>query len=386
MSHQPVPESSVLTGLPARDAAQSTGHVRLLASQKTWIEGIAVDQLKKTAQLPGMQLAVGLPDLHPGKGSPIGAAFLTQNWIYPPLVGNDIGCGIGLWSTSLTGKPKRDAWAAKLRHIEGPWEGDAEAWLAASAVSPTGHESSLGTIGSGNHFAELQCIEQIENPDACAELGIEYSRAYLCVHSGSRGLGDQILQEHFAAFGTRGLEASSVQAQAYLERHNQALHWAKANRALISHRILERLHAEGNCVTDVCHNWVEPIDGHWLHRKGAAPSTAGPVVIPGSRGSLSYLVRPVNPSVESAFSLAHGAGRKWSRTDSKARLEKRFSAKDLERTDLGSQVICEDKDLLYEEAPQAYKNITTVIEDLRQAGLLEVLAILRPLVTYKVRR
>jgi release factor H-coupled RctB family protein len=84
--------------------------------------------------------------------------------------------------------------------------------------------------------------------------------------------------------------------------------------------------------------------------------------------------------------LVHGAGRKWSRTDSRARLEKRYSAKDLTRTGLGSYVICEDKDLLYEEAPQAYKNINIVVDDLVQAGLAEVAAVLRPLVTYKVRR
>lgn len=109
-------------------------------------------------------------------------------------------------------------------------------------------------------------------------------------------------------------------------------------------------------------------------------------MIPGSRGALSYVVAPVNPSPQSAYSLAHGAGRKWSRADSRGRLEKRFSPKDLTRTALGSAVICEDKALLYEEAPQAYKNIQIVIDDLVQAGLAEVLATMKPVVTYKVRR
>ena len=77
-------------------------------------------QLEKTAELAGMRLAVGMPDLHPGKGSPIGAAFVTNDWIYPALVGNDIGCGIGLWRTGLNGKPKRDAWAERLRGLEAP--------------------------------------------------------------------------------------------------------------------------------------------------------------------------------------------------------------------------------------------------------------------------
>jgi release factor H-coupled RctB family protein len=95
---------------------------------------------------------------------------------------------------------------------------------------------------------------------------------------------------------------------------------------------------------------------------------------------------PKDPGERSAFSLAHGAGRKWSRSDSRGRLENRFSPKDLAHTELGSYVICEDKDLLYEEAPQAYKNIDVVIGDMVNAGLAEVIAVLKPLVTYKVRR
>jgi release factor H-coupled RctB family protein len=110
------------------------------------------------------------------------------------------------------------------------------------------------------------------------------------------------------------------------------------------------------------------------------------VVIPGSRGAFSYLVLPRQPDERSAYSLAHGAGRKWARSDSRGRLEKRYTAKQLTRTDLGSYVICEDKDLLYDEAPQAYKNITVVIDDLVREGLMDVVAVLRPLVTYKVRR
>ena len=80
---------------------QELAQVRVIASAKNWIEGAAVQQLEKTAALPGMRLAVGLPDLHPGKGSPIGAAYVVEGWLYPTLVGNDIGCGIGLWRTEL---------------------------------------------------------------------------------------------------------------------------------------------------------------------------------------------------------------------------------------------------------------------------------------------
>ena len=101
---------------------------------------------------------------------------------------------------------------------------------------------------------------------------------------------------------------------------------------------------------------------------------------------MSYVVAPREGGDRHAFSIAHGAGRKWSRSESRGRLERRFSAKDLIRTEVGNHVICEDKELLYEEAPQAYKNISIVIDDLVQAGLVDVVAMLRPVVTYKVRR
>ena len=365
--------------------------VRLLASPNTWIEGTAVDQLRKTAEFPGMKLAVGLPDLHPGKGSPIGAAFVAEDWIYPALVGNDIGYGIGLWRTELNARePKREGWADRLRDLDDTGDGDVQDWLSARGVEPSGHDGSMGTIGSGNHSAELQAVESIENTAACDELGVTADAVCLCVHSGSRGFGEAILRDHFDAHGTAGLRAGTEESSKYISRHNQAMRWAAANRELIAGRILERLRSEGARLTDVCHNWVEQREftgrACWLHRKGAAPSTAGAVVIPGSRGAFSYLVLPKDPSGRSAYSLAHGAGRKWSRSDSRARLERRYSTKDLTRTDLGGHVICEDKGLLYEEAPQAYKNITTVIDDLVTAGLAEVIAVLRPLVTYKVRR
>jgi release factor H-coupled RctB family protein len=366
---------------------KSSAELRLIASPKNWIEGSAVEQLKKTAQLPGMRLAVGLPDLHPGKGSPIGAVFLTDGWLYPALVGSDIGCGIGLWRTEMgTRKIKPEAWADRLRNLDHEWDGDAGPFLERRGVHPAGFEMSLGTIGSGNHFAELQAIESIANQAACDELGITAESVYLCVHSGSRGFGEAILRGQVERFAGNGLAAESNDAEEYLAQHEHAKRWAGANRELIAVRVLEKLATEGTRLIDICHNSVEREGGGWLHRKGAAPSTQGPVVIPGSRGAFSYVVLPKQPGAASGFSLAHGAGRKWSRSDSRGRLEKRFSAKDLLRTELGSHVICDDKDLLYEEAPQAYKNISIVIDDLVRAGLVEVIVVLKPLVTYKVRR
>ena len=122
--------------------------VRLLASDHSWIEGEALRQLQQTSQLEGMQEAVGLPDLHPGKGGPVGAAFLSREVIYPYIVGSDVGCGMGLWQTSLkTNKVKRDKWAKRLKDLEKPWEGDIQDWLWRRGLSSSDHEAAHGTIG-----------------------------------------------------------------------------------------------------------------------------------------------------------------------------------------------------------------------------------------------
>jgi release factor H-coupled RctB family protein len=136
----------------------------------------------------------------------------------------------------------------------------------------------------------------------------------------------------------------------------------------------------------VCHNAVAPHDGGWLHRKGAAPHDLGVVAIPGSRGAYTYLVAPIGDGSSVGFSLAHGAGRKWTRSDARQRMRERFRAADLGRTSLGGAVVCEDKDLLFEEAPEAYKRIDRVVADLVDAGACRVIATLRPVVTYKTRR
>lgn len=359
--------------------------VRVIASTRTWIEGEAVQQLEGTARLPGMRAAIGMPDLHPGKGSPIGAAFLCEGRVYPHLVGNDIGCGMGLWATDLLRrKAKRDRWAERLGDLDGPWEGDAAAALA--GVGTTEFDGSLGTIGGGNHFAELQSIERVDDAAGLAAAGLDEGGLVLLVHSGSRGLGESILRAHVDAYAAGGLDVGTPAADEYLQRHDHAVAWARVNRSVIAGRFAEALGAELTRVIDVCHNSVVPADGCWLHRKGAAPSTEGLVVIPGSRGTLSYLVRPVGGQAEAGWSLAHGAGRKWKRGEVKARLKDRYRPADLGQTALGGRVICEDRELLYEEAPEAYKDIDVVVGALVEAGLCTVVATLRPLITYKTRR
>jgi len=362
----------------------------IIASPSSWIEGEAERQLRATAALPGMKLAVGMPDLHPGKGTPIGAAFASVGLFYPHLVGSDIGCGMALWRTDLEARAlKPDKAVRRLTGLDGPWDGDATAWLAADGLAPTPHDAALGTIGGGNHFAELQAVEQVHDQALFNALGFERGRLALLVHSGSRGLGEAILRAHAATHGAGALAEGTAAATAYLARHDHAVGWARSSRRLIAHRFAQALGTDVARALDACHNAVGPaiLDGCrcWLHRKGAAPADVGPVVIPGSRGTLSYLVVPTGPQVINAASLAHGAGRKWKRSEARERLEPRFTPEALRRTPLGGRVVCEDKQLLYEEAPQAYKDVDQVVGDLVDAGLVAIAATFRPVISYKTR-
>lgn len=364
----------------------------VLVSDSTWMEDAAIAQLITTSQLEGMQRVAGMPDLHPGRGYPVGAAFFSTQRFYPALVGNDIGCGMGLWQTDLQASATRlDKLEKRVGNIDGPMDdGDVRAQaMQDSGVQADGHEASLGTLGGGNHFAEFQQVDTVYVPEALAALGIDRQRLLLLVHSGSRGLGERILRQHVDAFGHRGLEADTPEAAAYLAQHDAAMRYARCNRTLVAQRLLGNVRAEGHCVLDVHHNFVAPsvIDGQtgWLHRKGATPSDAGPVLIPGSRGDHSYLVRPTLGCHDSLLSLAHGAGRKWVRSACKDRLFKLMTPTQMGRTALGSRVICNDRQLIYEEAPQAYKGIDSVVQVLVGAGLIELLARTRPVLTYKTR-
>ncbi len=363
---------------------------RIISSKKNWIESLAVEQLEKTAKLPGMLAAVGMPDLHPGKDTPIGAVFATQNMLYPHLVGRDIGCGMSLWQTELKGgKSKIDSWMKSLNGLEGAWEGNPGQFLQEQGVEPTAYDGSLGTIGSGNHFAELQHLHKVCDQDYLDIAGVDSEAIFLLVHSGSRGLGHHVLQNHQMENGNGGLDQGTTSANTYLAAHDHAVAWARANRKLIALRFLVALGTKAKQILDVCHNCVQSgeVDGVfcWLHRKGAAPSDQGPVVIPGSRGTFSYLVLASGDQSANLATVAHGAGRKWKRSDCRSRLDKRFSKESLLRTEIGSRVICDDKQLLYEEAPQAYKDVDVVVADMVDAGLVKVIAIFAPLITYKKR-
>lgn len=367
-----------------------TAHPDIIASSDTWIESAAVDQLRAVANLPGMHRAVGMPDLHPGNGTPIGAAFAARGVVYPHLVGSDVGCGMAMWTTDQpTHRLKLDR-LEKSVDIDDAFTGDVSMVLSEEGIGPDPAMSSLGTIGGGNHFAELQQVSEIIDSERVRELGIDPKCVALLVHSGSRGFGASILRAHTDRRGASPLDALSDAAREYLGRHDLAVRWARANRSVIAARMLGFIDCSATRVLDVCHNNVTPcpLEGAdtWLHRKGAAPSDQGAVVIPGSRGDCSYLVDPLGDGRRNLYSLAHGAGRKWERSAAKGKLgNKATNPTLLRRTKIGSRVICDDKALLFEEAPEAYKPIRQIIAPLEQAGLLRVLAILTPLLTYKTR-
>ncbi len=365
--------------------------VRLFASTQSWIESEAVRQLYASARLDGVRLAVGFPDLHPGRGTPVGAAFVTEGVIYPHLIGGDIGCGMALFKTDLLRREaKLDRWAALRFNLEHPWDEDVSAFLAAHELEATEFDRALGTIGGGNHFAEWQAVEQIYDAREFKRLGIGKEQLVVLVHSGSRGLGETVLREFMDEHHGNGVSADSFAAQNYLRGHDFAVRWARGNRALIAQRFVAAVGAGAECVWDACHNHIAAREGEgeqvWIHRKGAVAVESTPAVIPGSRGSLCYVVKPTDDGQGHAWSLAHGAGRKWARSQSRLRMRERFGVLELVQTALGGRVICEERDLLYEEAPAAYKNIEAVIADLVEAGLVSVIATFRPLLTYKTRK
>ena len=345
--------------------------VTVFAAPTSWIESDAVAQCHQVAALDGMLHVAGMPDLHPGKGAPIGAA-MSSTVLYPLLVGSDIGCGIAVFPIKLK-RPVPEKLAALVPDLDRGPDPDDPAWSVLDGEIPAGDTEGLGTVGRGNHFVELARIDSVLQP------GLEAGSLVLIVHSGSRGLGEQILRAHTAVHGA----GPAADPAAYLARHDEAVRWGSLNRRLLAARVA---HAFGAGVTepivDQCHNLVEIRDGAYLHRKGAAPGDGRDVLIAGTRGTHSYLVTG-HAGAEANYSVAHGAGRKMSRADALRRGRVKHTVEELRRTPVGSVVVCGDRQLLFEEAPTAYKRIEQVIADLVDHDLATPVATTLPLLTYK---
>lgn len=359
-------------------------NITIISSEKNWMESAALDQLNKIVTLNGMLRVVGLPDLHPGK-VPVGAVFITEGVLYPHLIGNDIGCGMSLFMTDIEkNKFKLDRMVKRLEELKDLSE------INISDITINNEDDSLGTIGSGNHFAEFQIVDHIYNHEEFLKLGLNENKVMILIHSGSRGHGETILNDFIKNYeAQKGLLAESEAGELYMTQHNDAMKWATYNREIIAVRLLSALgmNIAAKKILDNIHNCISPKrvgdDIQYIHRKGAVVADKGAVVIPGSRGSLTYLVKPSMDTTISGYSLAHGAGRKWERSMCKKRLEGMYTKETIKQTKLKGKVVCKDTNLLFEEASEAYKNIELIIQSLVGFGLIEVIATLKPILTVK---
>jgi release factor H-coupled RctB family protein len=362
-------------------------NVLLIAGKDTWIEGESTRQLIETTKLDGMINSVGFPDIQPGKGSPSGATFLSKN-VHPSLVGTDIGCGMSLTSTTYPVKKiKIDKICKNMNELDQPYDDKViQDIIKNSNLDSTPYDHSLGTPGRGNHFIELQTIDSIVNKSMFDNLSIDADMVQILVHSGSRGYGESIFNDTVRKHGDKPLESLSEFSSEYLNLHDKACKWAIANRNLCTYRVEEILDTKGTNILNITHNSVSPFIHNgcncFLHRKGSAPSNKGPIIIPGSRGDLSALVIPLESDL-ALNSLAHGAGRKFSRLNAKEKLASKYKKGDLKQNKWGGRIICGEEQLTWEEAPECYKSLESVINDLLEAKLIEVIAYLRPIITFK---
>lgn len=179
----------------------------------TWIEGKALEQLRQTSQWPGIEFAAGMPDLHPGRGMPVGAVWRSypepsRMMLYPALIGSDIGCGMSLWRLSADKGSFNPAKAVRrLAGLEKPVITEEFPELLRNyELHP--FRKSLGTIGGGNHFAELQCVDTVY--EECGQLCLTEGMHCLTVHSSSRGFGRLIYSQFAERLGVRGIPWQSA--------------------------------------------------------------------------------------------------------------------------------------------------------------------------------
>ncbi|RJS49847.1 MAG: RNA-splicing ligase RtcB [Methanobacterium sp.] len=437
------------------------------------LEKGAVDQVANVASLPGIQkFSIGLPDIHFGYGFSIGGvgAFSARTGVISPGgVGFDINCGVRMVRTNLTqeeiqpkikelintlfknvpsgvgskGKLRLAAgqidevlnqgaewavengygWEEDLKYLEenGKME-DADSEKVSEKAKKRGIPQ-LGSLGSGNHFLEVQKVESIFEPSAAEKFGISKGEIAVLIHSGSRGCGHQVCSDylrimdkaykrHKINIPDRQLACAPVdsdEAQDYFKAMAAAANYGWANRQMILHWVRESFEeifqksAEDmgmSVLYDVAHNIakkeVHEIKGKatrlYVHRKGATrafgpgrkeiPSdyreTGQPVLIPGTMGTASYLLHGTQTAMEETFgSTAHGAGRKMSRAGAKREYKGEEVQKYLESK--GIVIRATSMPVVAEEAPGAYKDVDEVVETVHKAGISKLVAKMVPL-------
>jgi tRNA-splicing ligase RtcB len=423
----------------------------------------SLEQLQNVATLPGVvEAALAMPDIHQGYGFPVGgvaAVELPDGVVSPGGVGYDINCGVRLLALPLDAEELGDrrealvheisrsvpAGAGKRSQRGARWplervlrEGSAVvaehsedveltesrgrlAGADPAAVSQRARErgeGQLGTMGSGNHFVELQRVDRVLDARCASVFGLAEGQLTVLIHSGSRGLGHQVCSDHVRAMEPamrrHGIElpdrqlacapASSSEGRAYLAAMASAANFAWANRQVIADAVRAAIRsvlgapaaAGTRQVYDVAHN-VAKVEQHHgrevlVHRKGATRAfpagseeiparyrEAGqPVFIPGSMGTSSFVLSGQTGSLERSFGTAcHGAGRLMSRTGAKKAVSGSQLRRELEAR--GIVVRCPSNAGLAEEAPFAYKDVERVCELVERAGLARRVARLVPL-------
>ena len=430
-------------------------------------------QVVNVATLPGIvKHSLAMPDIHWGYGFPIGgvAAFRMEDGIVSPGgVGYDINCGVRLVTTALVASEIRPrikelvgalfknipagvgsrgrirlsvkeekkvalegaSWAVKrglgsnedLARTEdqGVIRG-ADPETVSERAYKRGHDE-LGTLGSGNHFLEIQTVEEIYDQEIANAFNLFEGQLTVLIHSGSRGFGHQVCDDFLKKMGTQVRESGfdlpdrqlactyikSESGQRYLSAMACAANYAWANRQIIMHwtretfeNVLEISPRElkMELLYDVCHN-IAKIEKHvvdkkeailCVHRKGATRSlppghpnvpeiyrsVGQPVLIPGDMGTYSYVLAGSQQALEETFgSTCHGAGRVLSRKQAIKTARGRAINRELE--DKGIYVQSRGRTTLMEEMPEAYKDISLVVEAVHMAGLARKVAKLKPL-------
>jgi tRNA-splicing ligase RtcB len=437
-----------------------------------------MEQLVNTAAMPSVvKRVLVMPDAHQGYGPPIGGVVPTRypdGVISPGAVGYDINCGVRLMVSEMMAEEVREemgglisalfrnipsgvgkgggarkvsqremdqvlvkgaAWAVKAGYgrpedLERLEEGGAMDGADPAAVSPRAKQRGgpqLGTLGSGNHFVEVQEVEQIYDEEVAGAFGLFEGQLALSIHSGSRGLGHQVCSDYVKSLQSavqkyqiqlpdRQLVCAPLdtpEGRNYFGAMVSAANYAWANRQCMAHlarRSFEEILAgkvrnfDLHTVYDVAHN-IAKIEEHvvdgkkmrlCIHRKGATrafgpghPAVATiyravgqPVLVPGDMGTASYVLVGTADAMEESFGTScHGAGRTMSRTAAKKKIHGGTLRQELEAQ--GIRVRAGSLAGLAEEAPAAYKDIDAVIEVVHGAGLARKVARLRPLAVMK---
>ena len=434
------------------------------------VEQDAVQQIINVASLPGIKdRAYAMPDMHSGYGFPIGgvAGFdLEKGIVSPGGLGFDINCGIRLVKTNSTKEEFEKLFSKKefeklFRSIPtgvgsenkeritkeelldmlskgidysikngeatkkdkdciedyGKLKTSAE-FLSQKAISRGLKQS--GTLGSGNHFIELQYIDKIYNKELAKKWGLKENQITFMIHSGSRGLGHQIASDYIEIFLKNyqkynlklldkdlvSIPINSQEGEKYLDSMRAAANYAYVNRQVMTFKVREALKELGintELVYDVAHNIAKEeeykINGKkeklLVHRKGATRAfsagnkvlpekyinTGQPVIIPGSMGTCSYVLVGDKAEEKSLGSVSHGAGRALSRSAAKKQFDVKDVIKDLNKINVS--VLSATNASIVEEAPLAYKDVNEVVKVLELNELAKPVARMKPLYTIK---